>query len=92
MHMFFFFYIELGDDFMGVYMSKVSKLYTLNMYIFMLSEIRQRKTNTIRSHFYVESKKQHTKNRLTDIRNKVMGARAVVGGRTGKKGEGEKEA
>lgn len=61
MHMFFFFYIELGDDFMGVYMSKVSKLYTLNMYIFMLSEIRQRKTNTIRSHFYVESKKQHTK-------------------------------
>lgn len=59
----------------------------------MLREIRQRKTNTIRSHFYVESKKQHhTKNRLTDIKNKVMGARAVVGGRTGKKGEGEKEA
>lgn len=36
--------------------------------------------------------KNNTQNRLTDIRNKVMGARAVVGGRTGKKGEGEKEA
>ena len=47
----------------------------------MLSEINQRKSNTIWFHLYVESKEQNKQNsnRLTDSENKLM----VVGGEEG---------
>ena len=42
----------------------------------MLSEISQRKTNTVWYHLYVESKKyykwMYVKNRLTDMENKLV--------------------
>ena len=44
---------------------------------FMISKIRQRKTNTIWSHLHVESKKQskQNENRLIDTENKQVAAR-----------------
>ena len=45
--------------------------------IIMLSEVRQRKTNILQYHLYVESKNDtdeliYKTNRLTDIENKLM--------------------
>ena len=51
----------------------------MDLEIIILSEVRQRKTNIIWYHSYVESKKKwhkwtylHNRNRLTDIENKLV--------------------
>ena len=51
----------------------------------MLNKISQRKTNIIRSHLYVESKK-HPKPKLRDTEDRLVVAR---GGRVGEIGEGK---
>ena len=56
----------------------------------MLSELSQRKTNTIWSHLHVESKKQNKQNETdSDIENKQGVIIGEKGGKLGKIGKGD---